>query len=193
MTRRGYYGQKYLEAETEEDLLSQLGEACCVSAVSLVQILELPKIGRHVLSVMKSISPEKYNQVMFQYNFALSHFLLYIGDKLKGILIRDISLEEVEYISKEACEWGLSYYLFECGYSEEESDQLDKEVNKRIIEYSNLNKIEERILLENILKVLRHQIRPEQVAIFFTETVAKDPLYLIEPLRFIERWKDMRS
>ena len=77
-TRPRYYGQKYLNTDSEEELLLVLGEACCVSAFSLVEILRLPKKGRFILVLIKTLSPQRYHSHQFLYNFPFSHFLIYV-------------------------------------------------------------------------------------------------------------------
>ena len=72
-----HYGQKYLDAKSENELLLVLGEACCLSAFSLVNILKLPRIGRLILALIKVFSPQKYEDYRFQYSYSFSQCLIY--------------------------------------------------------------------------------------------------------------------
>jgi len=78
ITRPRYYGQEYLNANSEEKLLLLLGEACCISAFSLLQILKLPKRGHIILDLIKAFSPKRYRKHYFLYSFSFSHCLIYL-------------------------------------------------------------------------------------------------------------------
>jgi len=66
-------------------------------------------------------------------------------------------------------------------------------MEQRLYDYEKHETIEEKVLFENIYNGLGRKIPPEQVAIFSRETIMRDPLYIIEPLRFIDRLKEIRS
>lgn len=193
VTRPRYYGQKYLDADSEDKLLLVLGEACCVSAFSFVQILKLPKRGRLILKLIKTLSPQRYKKYQFCKFFSFSHCLIYTSRKLKEALKRDLSEEDSERISSAAYAYGGSYLRVISKYSEEDKKQLLSEMEQRLSDYDKCETIEENVLLENILNGLGRKIHPKQVAVFFRETIAKDPLSLVEAFRFIDRLKEIRS
>jgi hypothetical protein len=66
-------------------------------------------------------------------------------------------------------------------------------MEQRVYDYDKCETIEEKVLLENILTGLGRKIPAKQVAIFFRKTIEKDPLYLVEPFRFMERLKEIKS
>jgi len=193
VTRPRFYGQKYLLAHSEEELLLIFGEACCLSAFSIVQILKLPKRGRLFLKLIKSLSPQRYQDHHFQYSFSFSHCLIYITRKLKQILKRELTEEDADHIASKAYAHGGSFLGVGCKYSEQDKELLLREMKKRLYAYDKCETIDEKVLLENIFNGLGRRIPPQQVAIFFIETIEKDPLYIVEPFRFVERLKEIRS
>jgi hypothetical protein len=122
VTRPRYYGQKYHNANSEEELLLVLGEAWCVSAYSLVQTLKLARRGRLVLSLIKSFFPQRYENHHFQYNFSFSHCLIYISRKLKELLKRELTEKDADQISSTAYAYGGSYFGVVRKSSEEEKN-----------------------------------------------------------------------
>lgn len=107
-----YYGKRYLIADSEQKLIFVLSEACCISAFSLVQILQLPRRGRLVLAMFKTLFPKKYESYQFLYNFSFSHCLIYISRKLKTIFNRNLTEIDAEAISENAYAYGGSYFGF---------------------------------------------------------------------------------
>ena len=196
-TQPGYYGQKYLNANTEGELLFVLGEACNLSAFKLVKILKLPNRGNLILALIKTFSPQSYEKHQFLWNFSFSHCLIYISRKLKEVLRRKLSEEDAGRISSTAYAYGGSFWGFISGYSQEDKEKLLREIEQRIYDYDKSEIINEKLLLENIIKGLGRKIPPKQVAvqaaIFFRETIMKDPLYVVEPFHFIDRFKGITT
>jgi len=188
-----YYGQKYLDADSEDELLLILGEACCISAFSLINIFKLPKRGRIILDFIKAFFPKRYHKYLFLYNFSFSQCLIYIIQKLKAILKRELSEKDAERISSTAYACAGSFLVVASKYSEEDKKMLFNEMEKRLYDYDKYETIEEKILLKNIIKELDRNITHQQIVIFFRETIEKDSLYIVEPFRFIERFKEVKS
>ena len=170
-----------------------LGETCCISAFSLLQILKLPKRGRLILELIKAFSPQRYQKHYFLYSFSFSHCLIYIIRKLKLILKRELLEKDAERISSRAYAYAGSFLGVASKYSEEDKELLLNQMEQRLYDYEKYETIEEKVLFENIFNGLGRKIPPKQAAIFFRETIMKDPLYIIEPLRFIDRLKEIRS
>ena len=98
-----------------------------------------------------------------------------------------------EDIAQKAYAYGGSYVAFVCRYSREDKDALLHELEMRFGDYPVGEKIDEKALLQNIMGGIGRKIRPEQVAVFFRETIAHSPLHLVEPFRFCERYVSLKS
>lgn len=193
LIRPKYYAQKYLGADSEDKLLLVLGEACCVSAFSLVQILKLPNRRGLILALIKAFSPQRYKKYRFLHSFSFSHCLIYIIRKLKVILKRELSEKDAECISSTAYAYAGSFLGAVSKYSEEDKELLLNEREQRLYDYEKYETIEENVLFENILNGMGRKIPPKRAAIFFRETIMKDPLHIVEPLRFIDRLREVGS
>ena len=188
-----HYGQEYLKADSEEKLLLLLGQACCITAFSLIRILKLPKRGRLILDLIKVFSPQRYHKHHFLYSFSFSHCLIYIIRKLRVILKRELSEKDAERIASTAYAYAGSYLRVASRYSEEDKELLLNEMEQRLYDYEKCETIEESVLFERIFNGLGRKISPKQSVIFFRETIMKNPLYIVEPFRFIERLRKIRS
>ncbi|OQB77095.1 MAG: hypothetical protein BWX92_01182 [Deltaproteobacteria bacterium ADurb.Bin135] len=124
VTRPRHYGQKYMEADTEELLIFELGEACCVAAFSLVEVLKFPRRGHLFLSLMKTLSRKYYDSHQYMYDFSFTHFLWFIVLKLKKILKQELSEEDAENISMQAYVDAGVYYAHASSYSADQKDRL---------------------------------------------------------------------
>jgi len=193
VTRPRYYGEKYLKADTEENLLLILAEACCISAFSLVLLLKLPIRGRLVLALIKAFSPQLYRSHQSMYHVSFSHCLVYIIRKLKKTLKRELSEEDAERISSTAYAYAASYLSVTNKYSVEDKQYLLKEIKQRLHDYGHSESIEEQSLLENILNGMNRKISPKHSALFLKEIIEKDALYLVEPFHFLDRLIKLRS
>jgi len=191
MTKPRIYGEKYLSAETSDDLLLSLGEACCIAAFSIVKIFGLPRRGALILRIIKVFSKKSYDRYLYLYNFTFSHCLIYITRKMRKTIELEIG-PQAEDIAKRAYVYGGSYLGFILRYSQEDNDALLHEIKKRLEDYPGRKIIDEEILLKNIIDGIGRKIRPEQIAIFFRETIAHDPLYGVEPFRFCERYVSLK-
>jgi len=193
ITRPRYYGQEYLNADSEDKLILLLGQACCISAFSLLRILKLPKRGRLILDLIKIFSQKRYHKHLFLYSFSFSHCLIYIIRKLKVILKRELTEEDAERISSTAYAYAGSFLGVASKYRKEDKELLLNEMEQRLFDYEKCETIEETVLFENIYAGLGRKIPPKQTASFFKETIMQNPLYIVEPFRFIERLREIRS
>ena len=74
-------------------------------------------------------------------------------------------------------------------YSEYEKEGLQKHMEKRLREYGERESIDGGKLIINIRDGLGKKLSKKQATIFIREAIIADPLYIVEPSRFIERFK----
>ena len=100
---------------------------------------------------------------------------------------------EAENLVYKAGGFACSYYGFLSRYSPEDNEALWHELKLRIADYLDVKVIDEKILFQNIIDGIERKIQPQQIAVFFRDTIAKDPLYFTEPFRFCERYVSLRN
>ena len=184
------YGKKYLSAETRDDLLLALGEACCVAAFAIVMLFELPKRGSLILRIIKVFSRRAYDRYFYLYHFTFSHCLMYITTRLQNTIEPKIGSQAQEIAENAYAYGGVSFSALSW-YSKADKDALRHEMEMRLLDHAPGQVIDEGGLLENIIAGLGRQVPPRQIAQFFRETIADDPLAVVEPFRFVDRYVEI--
>jgi len=184
-----FYGMRYGDAQSLQGLIAAAGEACCVAAISILQMLRFQQRGRPILDCTGCSKAE----CRWRYNFAFSHCLFFITRRFQSLLEKELgdahsARETADAVYMYA---GSSFSLL-AGLSRQEEEALIHELEVRTQEYSKEELDEERLVL-NIADGLNRPVQLEQLIFFLEDLVNDNPVSLVEPMRFCQRFIALKS
>jgi hypothetical protein len=184
-----YYGHEDINVEDTIDFVSDLGKACCISALQLVDVLDLPKKGRTKLALLKYFILDRYYRHLFLLFFCFTHCLRYMNLQLRKIFNLSMSPQAVSGVASMAYSSAAVFYSKELGLTKEESDILKKELTQRYAEYNNEADISADVLLDNIIKGTGLKLSDIQTLTFIY--IGMDTLRCVEVDYFIRRYREI--
>lgn len=188
-TRKTVIGEKYDSAKSMDDLLYYVSEQFLQATVSIMLSLKGPRRSKLVLDIMKHINHEGYLAYWNRKNKLFSACLIYIIDRFRNEIKEtyQIILDE-EFLEKIQIQTGIIYTNY-LEVDKNEESMFKKNMIESITEYENSRPIEQNDLLKKIIEAHGKEPSRDELAKFVKETLAKDPLVVIEPHSFIKNYK----
>lgn len=187
-----YFGQKYSSSTSKDELMIALGESTCLTACKLTTCFKLSRRGRIFIRLAQVLSPNSYYRFWNTHNKVFCNYLSFILSKLQIYLQEELPISVAEEICVDIAGLAAAYLKVMTKMTKEEGELLISELEQTMKEcFYNETPNDKNDERERIFRGLGRKPKPNEIVMFIKETVEKDPLAIMEPHIFIEKWKKL--